>query len=167
MATSGVTQRRAGMSNILTDAQLILVPLHLTNAHWALGVIDMRNQKISYYDSMLSGNFYENGRKHLQRLRLWLADEWKEKGLVDPTPAIGQWPMDVVRSVPQQQNGYDCGVFSTMFGRLLAEGKDPIDRFFKQRHATHLRYRMALDIWKWEKTPGRGRGNIDAQPDHG
>jgi hypothetical protein len=59
----------------------------------------------------------------------------------------------------------DYGVFSTMLGRLLAEGKDPAaaNRWFTQRHVTHLRYRMALEIWESEQTPGRGRGSGDAQ----
>jgi len=161
---SGFTLRRAGMDNIFTDAQLILVPLHLGNAHWALAVVDLIRQKISYYDSLLRGSFYDDGRKHLKRLQLWLADAWAEKGLPDPTPLISQWPLIVVRNIPQQQNGYDCGVFSTMFGRLLAEGKDPAtNRWFTQVHVTHLRYRMALEIWESEQTPGHRRGSGGAQ----
>jgi Ulp1 family protease len=113
---------------------------------------------------LLRGSFYDDGRKHLKRLQLWLADAWAEKGLPDPTPLISQWPLIVVRNIPQQQNGYDCGVFSTMFGRLLAEGKDPAtNRWFTQVHVTHLRYRMALEIWESEQTPGHRRGSGGAQ----
>jgi sentrin-specific protease 1 len=159
------TLRRAGMDNIFRDAQLILVPLHLDDAHWALAVVDLRRQNIYYYDSLLRGNFYDDGRKHLKRLQLWLADAWAEKGLANPTPVIPQWPLVVVRNIPQQRNGYDCGVFSTMFGRLLAEGKDPAaaNAWFTQVHVTHLRYRMALEIWESEKTPGRSRSSAGVQ----
>jgi sentrin-specific protease 1 len=153
------------MDNIFRDAQLILVPLHLDDAHWALAVVDLRRQNIYYYDSLLRGNFYDDGRKHLKRLQRWLADAWAEKGLANPTPVIPQWPLVVVRNIPQQRNGYDCGVFSTMFGRLLAEGKDPAaaNAWFTQVHVTHLRYRMALEIWESEKTPGRSRSSAGVQ----
>jgi sentrin-specific protease 1 len=49
------------------------------------------------------------------------------------------------RDTPQQENGYDCGVFACQFLEALSRGMDsPFN--FSQRNMTFLRRRMILEI---------------------
>ena len=67
---------------------------------------------IRYYDSMAG-----NGISELRTLRKYLVDEWndkKERQYDESTkPVPEDWKLEVTgRSVPQQHNGCDCGVFT-------------------------------------------------------
>jgi len=94
---------------------------------------------------------------HLKELRRWLMDEVKDKNhdllqFGTNTPPINTWPLVAISKTdcPQQQNGFDCGVFSTQFGRYISEGHElPI--LFNQNNMNYFRHLMALDICNAEK----------------
>ena len=49
-----------------------------------------------------------------------------------------------IQDLPQQENGYDCGVFTCQFLKALSRGQE---RFaFTQRNMPYLRKRMILEI---------------------
>jgi sentrin-specific protease 1 len=57
------------------------------------------------------------------------------------------------RDTPQQENGYDCGVFACQFLEALSRGMDsPFN--FTQRNMTFLRRRMILEIARTELLGG-------------
>ncbi|XP_071454063.1 uncharacterized protein [Hetaerina americana] len=93
---------------------MLIVPLHL-EIHWALAVVDFRQKTICYYDSM-------NGRKRniLQALMKYLQDEKSDKKK-EKFDSSG-WDIKLVHDIPQQRNGYDCGVFACMFAEHLSRG---------------------------------------------
>ncbi|XP_071453796.1 uncharacterized protein [Hetaerina americana] len=93
---------------------MLIVPLHL-EIHWALAVVDFRQQTICYYDSM-------NGRKRniLQVLMKYLQDEKSDKKK-EKFDSSG-WNIKLIQDIPQQRNGYDCGVFACMFAETLSRG---------------------------------------------
>jgi sentrin-specific protease 1 len=91
-------------TNIFTK-NLILIPVNLSNNHWALICVDMLGQKIYYYDSLASMRW---GRKLTKWTERYLGDEWVKVG-GDPN-RIPRWEKFSVPG-PQQENGDDCGVF--------------------------------------------------------
>lgn len=50
----------------------------------------------------------------------------------------------IIQDIPQQENGYDCGVFTCQFLESLSRGEEFFA--FEQRHMPYLRKRMILDI---------------------
>jgi sentrin-specific protease 1 len=57
------------------------------------------------------------------------------------------------RDTPQQENGYDCGVFTCQFLEALSRGMDsPFN--FSQRSMAFLRRRMILEIGRTELLGG-------------
>jgi len=84
----------------------IFMPINLNNTHWVMSVVYIQRKEIHYYDSM-SGS----GQRHLQAILRWLGDESKEKKKVQ-LDTTGWKLIDREQDVPQQENGYDCGVFS-------------------------------------------------------
>lgn len=66
-------------------------------------------------------------------------------------PPIDKWPLiRTPKDCPQQENGYDCGVFSTQFGRYISEGRSlPIQ--FEQQNMIYFRHLMAQEIFKAEQ----------------
>ncbi|KAJ4868373.1 hypothetical protein Rs2_50081 [Raphanus sativus] len=75
----------------------IFVPIH-RGVHWTLAVINNRDRKFLYLDSL-------NGvdSKILNALAKYLTDEAKEKSGKDID--VSSWDMEFVEDLPQQQNG--------------------------------------------------------------
>ena len=70
-----------------------------------------------YYDSLAS-----TGRAYLNRLLRYLRDEANDKN--HPGFNAREWKLVTcdVATTPQQNNGYDCGVFITMFADFISDG---------------------------------------------
>ena len=89
------------------------------------------------YDSMGAP-----GLECLQHLRRYLQDEKREKKQceLDMTTWTDENLVSLGRTVPQQQNGSDCGVFMCMFSTYHAQGRDWAGPGgFTQRHMPHFR----------------------------
>lgn len=85
------------------EKEKLIFPINISNSHWTLAVVYMQRKRIVYYDSM-SGS----GKTYLQGLLRWVVDEAmaKKNITVDPT----EWTTERANGIPQQQNGFDCGV---------------------------------------------------------
>mmetsp|Transcript_34463 Transcript_34463/g.89264 ORF Transcript_34463/g.89264 Transcript_34463/m.89264 type:complete len:543 (+) Transcript_34463:293-1921(+) len=84
----------------------LVCPINLHNTHWALGVIEMKKKRIQYFDSMCGGG---GGGGALGHLKSYLENEYKRQN-DGKDGDFSEWVEEGV-AVPQQQNGYDCGVF--------------------------------------------------------
>ena len=95
----------------------VFVPINVDNSndHWILAVIDMTCKRIRMYDSA-----YGTGKKYLGILKRFLDDEL----LKNMTTFLNERAWQLVESdprvVPQQGNGYDCGVFVLAFAHALS-----------------------------------------------
>ncbi|XP_052747047.1 sentrin-specific protease 1 isoform X2 [Bicyclus anynana] len=114
---------------------LMVVPVHL-GVHWCLSLIDFREKKISYLDSMGGRN-----QACLDALLMYLHDEHKDKK-GQPFDASG-WVTENLKNIPQQMNGSDCGMFACTFAEFSARGAD---YSFTQAHMPYLRRKAALEI---------------------
>ena len=126
---------------LLSICDSIILPLHLT-VHWAVAVIDLKNERLEFWDSMGGA---EPGL--MGALGQWVADEAADKLAVDDPAEAARlsrapsWPV-ICRSVPRQGNGSDCGVFALRFAECAARGVGPD---FSQADMDALRLVMAGD----------------------
>lgn len=94
----------------------LLVPLHLNTDHWALAVLNFREKRCDYYDSLSAkkNRFFQ--KKIWPVLRDYLEQESKDKQV--PFSSDG-WTA-FCAPCPQQQNGCDCGVFTLRFAECVS-----------------------------------------------
>jgi len=114
---------------------LILIPVHL-GMHWCLSVIDFSNKKICYYDSLKGNNM-----KCIDALKGYLDDESKEKR--QQPFDLSDWSFEMPKSIPQQKNGCDCGVFMCKYAEWLSRD---MELTFEQEHMPYFRQRMVYEI---------------------
>lgn len=120
----------------LFSYDVLLVPLHIT-AHWCLVVVDFRERRIAYYDSL--GPPFKTPRC-LRLMRLYLEAESRQRR--DRGLDWRGWTTRVA-DVPLQQNGNDCGVFVCQYAECLTRDA-PIS--FGQEHIPYFRRRVAYEI---------------------
>ena len=126
------------------DKDVVFVPINQGNTHWTSAAIFIKEKTIRYYDSMAG-----NGIAELRTLRKYLVDEWqdkKERHKLDEStkPVPEDWKLEVTgRSVPQQHNGCDCGVFTCAFAHCVCLGL-PFD--FSQSKMANFRRHIGLSI---------------------
>ncbi|CEG79415.1 hypothetical protein RMATCC62417_13889 [Rhizopus microsporus] len=113
----------------------LFVPIN-KSYHWVLGVIDMKNKKISIYDSLHGKDDYT-----LKLLLTYLEEEHLDK---KKTPYdTSDWTLESPQNIPKQGNAYDCGVFTCAFAERISRQK-PLD--FTQNDMNLIRRRMVINI---------------------
>ncbi|XP_015059351.1 ubiquitin-like-specific protease ESD4 [Solanum pennellii] len=127
------SQRKLGYS--LLECDKIFVPIH-KEIHWCLAVINKKDQKFQYLDSLRGKD-----RNVLKVLATYFVDEVKDKSgkYID----VSSWMEEFVEDLPEQKNGYDCGVFmiknadfySRDIGLCFNQGDMP---YFRMRTAKEL-----------------------------
>ena len=100
--------------------------------------MDIKRKELVYYDSMLGRD-----ESVLESLAQWVQDEMKDKA--DLSIDTSSWERRYPRDIPQQENGYDCGVFAVKFAEY--SGLDaPLD--FSQDNMPHFRKQMVVQLSK-------------------
>ncbi|QEU59277.1 Ulp1 [Kluyveromyces lactis] len=86
----------------ILDLNKIFVPINLNDSHWTLGIIEMKQHKIYYLDSLSSGM---NSVSFLimKNLQSYVMEESKQK--------LGEDFELCHIACPQQPNGFDCGIY--------------------------------------------------------
>ena len=90
----------------LFDYDLVCVPIHITNNHWAFTTVYVNEQSIRYYDSLSQGNHH--GLKHCNIVKDFLESNFI---LNSDTKDLTQWKLENVADTPQQTDGHNCGVY--------------------------------------------------------
>ncbi|KAH0992938.1 hypothetical protein GBA52_004421 [Prunus armeniaca] len=129
------TQKKLGYS--LIDCDKIFVPIH-KEIHWCLAVINKAEEKLQYLDSL-------KGRdtQVMNRLAKYYVDEVKDKCGKDIN--LSSWKLEYVEDLPEQENGFDCGMFMIKYADFYSRG---LDLCFKQEHMPYFRLRTAKEILK-------------------
>ena len=114
---------------------LILIPVNL-QFHWYLVTIDNDAKKIVYYDSW--------GKHHksvLEMIASYLESEHLDKkgSKLD----LGKWSQITAQNIPQQNNGWDCGMFVCKYAEYLSRRAEFT---FKQYNMPYFRRRMVYEI---------------------
>ncbi|RPD63185.1 cysteine proteinase [Lentinus tigrinus ALCF2SS1-7] len=116
---------------------IILIPVNHNNAHWSAAAINFRKKRIEAYDSMSM-----NASSVFKTLRQYLNSEHMDKKK-KPFDFTG-WVDYVFLETPQQENGFDCGVFTCQFLEALSRGEE--DFRFTQANMPYLRRKMVWEI---------------------
>ncbi|EER18196.1 sentrin/SUMO-specific protease, putative [Perkinsus marinus ATCC 50983] len=123
---------------------MMIVPIHVGKTHWALGVVDLKECTLSYYDSLGASHpkFYDYISRYIE-------DEHKDKGSKVPLRNPSGWQRrDAVITptctVPRQNNSNDCGVFMCMFAEAVSGGRSITE--VSQDIIVDMRYKMACQI---------------------
>lgn len=94
----------------IAELDKILIPINVHQTHWVLGTIDMKKKKILYMDSLTTRKT-PHGERALNLMYDFVKGETNKQGV--PQLAEG-FTMEHLLKVPQQQNGFDCGVFTLL-----------------------------------------------------
>ena len=117
------------------SCDLMFIPIYL-GMHWCLAVIDFRKFGIYYYDSMGGNN-----QNCVEALLQYIQDEFREKKRrrLD----VKRLSTKMVKNIPQQFNGSDCGMFACKFAEYLSRDASIS---FSQKDMPHFRRRMIWEI---------------------
>ncbi|KAL7123824.1 hypothetical protein ABFS83_14G008500 [Erythranthe nasuta] len=129
------TQKKLGYS--LLDCDKIFVPIH-QGAHWCLAIINKKDKKFEYLDSLKGFDM-----QVLPVLAKYYVDEVKDKNKEDVD--ITSWKAEFVTEHPEQENGFDCGVFMIKYVDFYSRD---VGLCFDQRDMPYFRRRTAKEILK-------------------
>ncbi|KAK9076116.1 hypothetical protein SSX86_004449 [Deinandra increscens subsp. villosa] len=129
------TQRKLGYS--LLECDKIFVPVH-KEIHWCLAVINKKEEKFQYLDSLGGAD-----KQVMRALAKYFVDEVKDKNGEDID--VSSWQQEYVTDLPNQENGFDCGVFMIKYADFYSRG---IGLRFKQDNMPYFRLRTAKEILK-------------------
>ncbi|KAJ9538347.1 hypothetical protein OSB04_031080 [Centaurea solstitialis] len=130
------TQRKLGYGLLECDKlPQIFVPIH-KEIHWCLAVINKREEKFQYLDSLGGAD-----KKVLRVLAKYITDEVKDKTGKDID--ITSWDQEFVTDLPNQENGFDCGMFMIKYADFYSRD---IGLCFNQEHMPYFRLRTAKEI---------------------
>ncbi|KAJ8279620.1 hypothetical protein COCON_G00066860 [Conger conger] len=118
----------------LFTKSLLLIPIHL-EIHWSLITVDVTHQTIHFYDSQ--GITFKYAVENILK---YILAEAKEK---QQTVYQKGWKMIANKSIPQQKNDSDCGVFVLEYCKCLAL-KQPLQ--FTQEDMPRVRKRIYQEL---------------------
>ncbi|CAK9328988.1 unnamed protein product [Citrullus colocynthis] len=121
----------------LIDCDKIFVPIH-REIHWCLAVINKKEKKFQYLDSLKGMDSHV-----LKTLARYFVDEVKDKSGKDID--VSSWAQEFVEDLPEQENGFDCGMFMIKYADFYSRG---LNLCFKQEHMPYFRLRTAKEILK-------------------
>jgi len=121
----------------LFSYDILMVPIHQYDAHWALVVVDLTQKRVDFYDS-----FNSNGFKIMQRIKEYLAMEAISK-MSEKFDEVDSLVLHSREDIPLQQNSSDCGVFMCQYAEY-ASRRVPIN--FAQSNMAYFRKRMVWEI---------------------
>lgn len=118
------------------EKDFLIFPI-FQEAHWRLVSVDIKNQIITYYDSL-----NRDGTDILNAIKDFLEEHATKTNFKSET---NSWKTTVFPDTPQQDNSNDCGVFACQIAKALAAGK-PIT--VSQTQIQELRKQMCYEILK-------------------
>ena len=126
----------------ISTYDMIFVPIN-KDRHWMLITIEPKRKRLRYFDSM-------KPKKNSEPLYK-LCKIVKFIQLIDGKCDVNEWKRVVVNEIPQQRNGYDCGVFLMEYVRQLLEGRDLPNFSNEENEMKEIRRRMLVELRLWKK----------------
>ncbi|RIA94174.1 hypothetical protein C1645_722235 [Glomus cerebriforme] len=135
---SGVARITKRAKVDIFSLDMVIVPIHL-QIHWALAVINIKERRLEYYDSMSKGC----NESVLSLLKHYVEEEYKDKKKASSYD-MSEWKYHRVHNLPQQTNAYDCGVFSMTFAEHISRGASVL--FSPPKYMKYFRLKMMWEI---------------------
>ena len=127
------------LSTSVFNMRRIYCPININNTHWTLAVVHIDIKAIRYYDSMNGG-----GKAYMAALLRWLKDEAKDKNGVEYDTS--DWKCVPQRDIPQQKNGFDCGMFTILNCDFMCDDLPLTEDSFSQSDLPEFRLKTVLKI---------------------
>ncbi|CAJ1958345.1 unnamed protein product, partial [Cylindrotheca closterium] len=106
-------------AGVIFNHTKIIIPINQDDSHWICAVISLKEKNIQVYDSIRGKRA---GPQIIQNLMRYLDDEHSSLH-VTGLPNKEAWQSICTNAdTPQQQNGYDCGVFTCLFADCVSLG---------------------------------------------
>ena len=123
----------------------IFIPVNVTENHWVLVVVNVKDRLITYLDSMTSTPTIK--QNIIDEIWSFFAQCALDKDLNEKSMDyyVGEWTVDEKTVSPRQVGTIDCGVFLCANMFYLSYGFVPT---FTQKNITNIRYRIALTLLK-------------------
>lgn len=114
-----------------------MIPIN-NGIHWSLAVINFDKKVLEYYDSL-----EYPGEECLKTLQKFLKAEYldKKKSYLD----LSRWKNTIIKNIPLQENGSDCGVFMLVYAEYISANK-VFD--FNQQNMKSFRTKITYEILK-------------------
>jgi Ulp1 family protease len=134
-------------TDVLSKAKLF-IPVNINNVHWVLVVVNILEKQIMFFDSKYTigrGLLYcGNVMKWIQHLA-----QKKKVKFVET-----EWEFfEGAKGIPQQNNSYDCGIFTLMYMEFLSRDFSLLDL-----HCTEMEYwrkKIAMTILSGSLVTGK------------
>ena len=121
--------RRVGIK--ILEMDMVFAPIYVHENHWCLACINLVSHRFEYYDS------YGGTNVDCRYVR-------DEAELYSHTTVdLSTWGNYTPRTIPQQTNGCDCGVFACKYADYIS---DNCPLVFSQVDMPYFRRRMLLEI---------------------
>ncbi|KAL7275308.1 hypothetical protein RUND412_001751 [Rhizina undulata] len=137
--------RRQGFGGLeLLKLDHLFIPVHVGENHWCMAVINFKQKRFEYYDS-LGGSINPKDRPQPYKvMRDYVKCETGGKH------DFSEWVDYAMKGAPQQNNSSDCGVFSLKTAEVISRG-GAID--FTAKDMPLIRRKMMLEIARAELLP--------------
>ena len=129
-----------GGKTLFDSCDKIIAPIHKGN-HWCCAVIDLEAQAFVYYDS-----FKSEDHDCLEAMKQFAIDEARTRENTHISD-VESWPVLFPQDIPEQRNGWDCGVFAATYAEVESRCMGRPKHFgFDQRDMPDLRVRMCVEL---------------------
>jgi len=126
--------------------ETLIIPINMGNSHWAILSIRFQLKEIELLDSLNN-----NGSEILEAALRYLGDEYSNTNGI-PWEDRHNWSLISRREdIPQQQNNYDCGIYTCLFAEACSTHSRPT---FSPDFASSFRLTLATYIIRgaWTRT---------------
>lgn len=135
-----------GINNIF-ELDLIIFPINISNIHWILGVLNITDQSIEYYDSFkIPSNQCQT--QYFKVMRKYLENEYRDKQIkqqIGQGLNLNEWK-NKIGNMPKQNNNNDCGIFTLITAHSISN--KIINPTFTQNDIPYFREKIMIDILK-------------------
>lgn len=98
----------------LQKYDIILFPHNVGGNHWTMTAVDVKKKELRYYDSIGS---HDCGLNKMQLVLAYLRVEYQAR---NGSELPGDWSLNTATDIPEQFNGFDCGVFSCQYAERVS-----------------------------------------------
>lgn len=135
----------------LESKSRVFMPTNIGNSHWVLISMNFEEGQIELYDSMVKG-YEEERHKLLSVFFKWFEREVEKS---DNPDSLDGFHLQVKSNneIPQQPNGYDCGVFVLRNLELLTKSQKITEESYSEHDIRKMRTEILnaiLDKTKWD-----------------
>ena len=146
-ANIGYEFSESGQNIGLRSLAQLFVPINITNTHWIFLRVLIQQRRIELYDSY--ARRIPANRQYMEDMRKYLHMELNKHLPEGQRPGYAEWKRawkcrDRSARAPQQENTYDCGVFTIVSAYLISRGMELTSETYNQRAIYSRKVRIGL-----------------------